>query len=83
MEGEEPKDKIREKAFDLGINLVRSCSVYKWEEIPIQDPEFWPQNIWPCGVCANVCPVGEDRKLYRGTKVITEEGIRHCQSFGS
>ena len=30
MEGEELKDKIREKAFDLGINLVRSCSVTKW-----------------------------------------------------
>ena len=255
MEGEELKDKIREKAFDLGINLVRSCSVTKWEEIPIQEPEFWPQNIWPwvknvivlgiplyspmmsttpsmvyqelydtsnrvlddmayrltnyivnrlgykaiffprdcyynidvlvdnpnaafshvmagyyagmgtigdshnlitkefgprlrivsiltdaplpadpmlekdlcihcrkclkncpshcfkesesgvydmdkvactkyhvkirdehhwpCGVCAKVCPVGEDRKMYRGTEVITEEGIRHCQSFGS
>ena len=47
MEGEELKDKIREKAYDLGINLVSSCSVTKWEEIPIQDPEFWPQNIWP------------------------------------
>lgn len=47
MEGEELKDKIREKAFDLGINLVRSCSVTKWEEIPIQEPEFWQQNIWP------------------------------------
>lgn len=47
MEGEELKDKIREKAFDLGINLVRSCSVSKCEEIPIQNPEFWPQNILP------------------------------------
>lgn len=42
MEGEELKDKIREKAYDLGINLVSSCSVTKGEEIPIQDPEFWP-----------------------------------------
>ena len=30
MEGEELKDKIREKAFALGFNLVRSCSVTKW-----------------------------------------------------
>ena len=30
MEGEELKDKIQETAFDLGINLVRSCSVTKW-----------------------------------------------------
>ena len=30
MEGEELKDKIPEKAFDLGINLLRSCSVTKW-----------------------------------------------------
>ncbi|WP_413741129.1 hypothetical protein ACL2XO_17315 [Sodalis sp. RH15] len=22
------------------------------------------ENRWPCGVCAKVCPVGEDRKLY-------------------
>ena len=30
MEGDELNDMIREKAFDLGINLVRSCSVTKW-----------------------------------------------------
>ena len=46
MEGEELKDKIREKAFDLGINLVRFCSVTKWEEIPIQEPEFWPLELY-------------------------------------
>ena len=43
----ELKEKIRSRAFDLGINLFRSCSVSKWEEIPVQAPEFWPQNIWP------------------------------------
>lgn len=41
------KQKITDKAKSLGINLIKSCSVSKWEEIPIQDPEFWPQNIWP------------------------------------
>jgi ferredoxin len=24
---------------------------------------------WPCGVCLKVCPIGEDRKLYRRTGV--------------
>lgn len=47
LSGEELKNKIREKAFDLGINLFRSCSASKWEEIPVQAPEFWPKNIWP------------------------------------
>lgn len=47
MENVEIKEKIVRKAKELGANLVRSCSVDKWHEIPIQDPEFWPENIWP------------------------------------
>jgi ferredoxin len=27
------------------------------------------EKRWPCGICAKVCPVGEDRKLYRSTQV--------------
>ena len=27
------------------------------------------EKRWPCGICAKVCPVGEDRKLYKSTKV--------------
>jgi epoxyqueuosine reductase len=27
------------------------------------------QSRWPCGVCLKVCPIGEDRKLYRRTGV--------------
>ena len=27
------------------------------------------QSRWPCGVCLKVCPIGEDRKLYRRTNV--------------
>jgi epoxyqueuosine reductase len=27
------------------------------------------ENRWPCGVCAKVCPVGEDRKLYGSTNI--------------
>lgn len=41
------KKAICEKAYDLGVNIVRSCSVEKWEEMPIQSPDFWPQHIWP------------------------------------
>lgn len=41
------------------------------------------QHHWPCGSCASVCPVGDDLKMYRGQKAITQEGILHCQSFGS
>jgi len=26
------------------------------------------EKRWPCGVCAKVCPVGEDRELYRSTQ---------------
>ncbi|MDR2391455.1 MAG: 4Fe-4S dicluster domain-containing protein, partial [Planctomycetota bacterium] len=37
---------------------------------------------YPCGVCAKVCPVGEDRRLY-GQVSVSEAGVRHCQSFGS
>ena len=47
MSGENIKQKICDKAFDLGINLIRSCSATKWEGIPIQAPEFWSTNIWP------------------------------------
>ena len=46
MDGSQIKAKICEKAKALGANVVRSCSVDRWREIPIQAPEFWPQNIW-------------------------------------
>lgn len=45
--------------------------------------EIKNQHHWPCGVCASVCPVGDDLKKYRGDWIITEAGIKHCQSFGS
>jgi O-acetylhomoserine (thiol)-lyase len=37
---------------------------------------------YPCGVCTKVCPIGQDRKIY-GVSSVAEEGIAHCQSFGS
>ncbi len=45
--------------------------------------EIKNQHHWSCGICAAVCPVGEDLKLYRTVKPVTAEGILHCQSFGS
>ena len=45
--------------------------------------ELKKQKHWPCGVCAGVCPVGEDARLYRGTKPISEEGKEHCRYYGS
>lgn len=47
MNDVEIKEKICQKARDLGAGMVRSCSVKKWSDIPIQEPEFWPENIWP------------------------------------
>lgn len=41
------------------------------------------ENHFPCGICANVCPVGDDMKAYRGETDITKEGITHIQSYGS
>jgi epoxyqueuosine reductase QueG len=31
--------------------------------------ELKAENRWPCGVCAKVCAVGEDRKLYESTNI--------------
>ena len=41
------------------------------------------EHRFPCGVCASVCPVGEDLKLYRGVEPVTKDGAKHLQSFGS
>lgn len=41
------------------------------------------ENHWPCGMCINACPVGEDMKAFRGTEVITKQGIKHAQVHGS
>lgn len=41
------KEDIFNKAKELGAEIVKCCSVESWEKEPIQNPEFWPQNIWP------------------------------------
>lgn len=38
---------------------------------------------FPCGICATVCPVGEDRKVYRGIAPVSKEGIHVCQKYGA
>ena len=47
MDEDAVKQKIVVKAKELGANIVRTCSVERWREKPIQSAEFWPQNIWP------------------------------------
>ena len=47
MDPQEIKERIIGKARSLGVNLIRTCTVQKWEEIPLQPREFWPQSIWP------------------------------------
>lgn len=41
------------------------------------------EHHWPCGVCIDVCPVGDDLKMYRNMDVASKEGVLHCQHFGS
>ena len=41
------------------------------------------QHRFPCGYCATFCPVGEDLAIYKGQNVVSEGGIKHCQTYGS
>lgn len=41
------------------------------------------EHRFPCGYCATFCPVGEDLKIYKEQKVVSENGIKHCQTYGS
>ena len=54
---------------------ARACTEYHME--------LKRQRHWPCGRCIAVCPVGEDLKAYRGTKIVTDQGIEHCRRYGS
>ncbi len=38
---------------------------------------------FPCGICATVCPVGDDRKRYKAVRAVSKEGIATCQKYGS
>ncbi|MGI6110547.1 MAG: 4Fe-4S dicluster domain-containing protein [Eubacteriaceae bacterium] len=65
--------------------MENNGEIYKMDKVACAEyhVKIKNQNHWPCGVCISVCPVGEDLKKYRGSKKITDEGILHCQSFGS
>ena len=53
----------------------RACTEYHLKLIK--------EHRFPCGICAAVCPVGEDRKLFRGVEPVTKEGASHLRSYGS
>lgn len=36
---------------------------------------------YPCGKCTAVCPIGADKKIW-GAEAVSEDGVKHCQSFG-
>ena len=70
-----PSRCFAEKARDLYEMDKRACTEYHLKLIA--------EHRFPCGVCAAVCPVGEDRKKFRGTEPVSREGISHLQAFGS
>jgi O-acetylhomoserine (thiol)-lyase len=83
-----------ELCLDCGICKKR-CPVQAFEEQPgalvanmdkhkcaAYHARLKNEYKYPCGVCAMVCPVGLDRKLYGKTSV-SEAGIKHCRNFGS
>ncbi|MDR1482714.1 MAG: aminotransferase class I/II-fold pyridoxal phosphate-dependent enzyme [Synergistaceae bacterium] len=37
---------------------------------------------YPCGVCVMACPVGDDRKIFKGG-AISESGLNHLRNYGS
>ena len=59
--------------------------IYKMDKVVYTEyhVDLVNQHHWPCGKCVSVCPVGDDMKVYRGSEIVSKEGIKHCQSFGS
>lgn len=45
--GDGLREAIERRAAELGATLVGFCPTDRWEEMPIQDPEFRPGRIWP------------------------------------
>lgn len=92
-----PADEMLEKQLCLHCGkCLRSCpshsftvdepgKLYRMDKIACTayHVELSRQHHWPCGVCAGVCPVGEDIRAWRGEQVVTPEGVQHCQAFGS
>ena len=72
--------KCPSKAFsDAGEDVYRM----DWDACTRHHLELKRQRHWPCGRCIAVCPVGEDLRSYRGSKVATDQGIGHCRTYGS
>lgn len=62
-----------------------AASLYEFDKdkCTLYHMDLIKEHRFPCGYCATFCPVGEDLKLYRKEKVITEQGKVHCQTYGS
>lgn len=91
-----PEDKMLEKNLCLHCKkCMKNCpskcfskngkDIYKMDKVVCTEyhVDLVNQHHWPCGKCVSVCPVGDDMKVYRGSEIVSKEGIKHCQSFGS
>lgn len=91
----EPDKKIARNLCIHCEKCLRACPVNCFsncgEQLYEMDKEACTQyhlnlqaaNHFPCGICANICPVGEDLAQYRGVPDVTSDGVRHIQAFGS
>jgi ferredoxin len=48
---------------DLLVGEIDAVLCTRYHQVLLQEKR------WPCGVCAKVCPIGEDRKLYESTSI--------------
>ena len=92
-----PADEMQEKQLCLHCGkCLRSCPSHAFSEDGPGRPyrmdklsctayhvKLRDAHHWPCGVCAGVCPVGEDLRAWHGAQLVTPEGVKHCQAFGS
>jgi epoxyqueuosine reductase QueG len=79
-----PAGALDERDYPLGLTDKKSCLSHS--------AELNQKGISPCGICIKVCPVGEDRQLYRrqdvsvyGKKERFLEGHRaweHVRKYG-
>ncbi len=70
-----PSKAFTDKGEDIYDMDARACTEYHLE--------LKRQRHWPCGRCIAVCPVGEDLRSYRGSRIATDQGIEHCRTYGS
>jgi epoxyqueuosine reductase QueG len=80
-----PVSAIPEKDYPEGIIEKKACAT--------RAEQLYSRFLSPCGICIKVCPVGEDRKLYRHQDVKMYEdrerypqyhrAWEHVRSYGS